>query len=499
MEAAKENCHSDMNNMEIITVNMKEEDYESNTVCPKQESLCIKEEHYEPGSVGIKEECEETMSSFVTDTRIHIINDCIKGEDLHSESVLQYDCQERCCSFQKCSVNLKLESAEDMSSRRALGDQPSSSNESGENLQDGGRSSLSSFPQISFHCRSKQTVLEENMMKTTSGSEFSIPTNLQYHSVPVEDLTNTDTVNIDNKDNQGKHLCSECGKKFSKKVYLEIHARIHTGERPFQCIECGKRFCHRSYVWLHTRTHTGEKPYCCTECGKQFSRKSRVETHMRIHTGEKPYECNECGKQFSVMSNLRRHTRIHTGEKHHSCSKCGKRFSLLGNLLNHKRTHVEKPYHCHECGKQLASRSSLRRHTSIHIGERKYCCFDCGKQFLQLVDLQAHRRTHTGEKPYHCNECDKQFSVKSNLRRHMRIHLGEKLCCCNECGKQFSTKHSLQKHLKSHLGKKMRKLTKRKLEHFGETNTKIPKSEVKRQDGEVNYTQTENAQLKEKE
>ncbi|XP_037670881.1 zinc finger protein 688 isoform X1 [Choloepus didactylus] len=55
------------------------------------------------------------------------------------------------------------------------------------------------------------------------------------------------------------------------------------GQRRHVCADCGRRFTYPSLLVSHRRMHSGERPFPCPECGMRFKRKFAVEAHQWIH------------------------------------------------------------------------------------------------------------------------------------------------------------------------------------------------------------------------
>jgi hypothetical protein len=140
--------------------------------------------------------------------------------------------------------------------------------------------------------------------------------------------------------------------------------------------------------------------YSCFQCLKTFARLGKMQMHLRIHSGEKPHSSSHCSKSFYTVIWFASRFRISFWGETLQLLPVFKVIGVIGSSIcfasTFKNSFWEKPYSCAQCYKSFAQSSALQRHLRIHSVEKPFSCSQCSKSLAHPSALQVHLRTHTG-------------------------------------------------------------------------------------------------------
>ncbi|CAL1535853.1 unnamed protein product, partial [Lymnaea stagnalis] len=110
------------------------------------------------------------------------------------------------------------------------------------------------------------------------------------------------------------------------------------------------------------------------------------------------------------------------GRKLFPCPQCRYTTDRRNNLKRHMLTmHQTSSKMLECCGILFSTKASLREHAVI-FHYHGYTCYFCGRRFCRKALLKRHLSVHNGQKDFVCNVCDYATSHKSNLERHRKVH-----------------------------------------------------------------------------
>lgn len=119
---------------------------------------------------------------------------------------------------------------------------------------------------------------------------------LTKHKLTKHSITESTTLKIRNKSDKEKYKCDTCEKLFSSPKHRDNHIYL-AHNKIYYCKTCTVPFRGREAFYIHnTRSNECSKKHLCPDCGARFSATSALKVHIRRHRGEKPFKCQYCEK-----------------------------------------------------------------------------------------------------------------------------------------------------------------------------------------------------------
>lgn len=237
--------------------------------------------------------------------------------------------------------------------------------------------------------------------------------------------------------------CDLCNKNFIRRTNYKQHMESKHPNVPLKPMD-GPTDYRINPVQLKRTISSWE----CYMCHRDFAQNDGLREHFHVKHTSVPVLCTICGKQVKTKSYLRRHMEKHNKERSHACDKCDKRFTSRRGLLSHrKKVHnVFVGGKCKYCSKEFGHRDELQEHIKSHtLEEKQYACSMCNFVTPVAARLKSHAAIHSTERTFECPVCHKKYREVS-AGNHMRTHSDERNFKCPVCDKGFRSMQALRLH-----------------------------------------------------
>ena len=155
---------------------------------------------------------------------------------------------------------------------------------------------------------------------------------------------------------------------------------------------------------------------------KHVKREEKQGSNNNEHRHKRVYRCQKCAYKTDRKNNLKRHI----ATMHEICDKvlecCGQIFANKSQLRNHVLERHRQGYVCGTCGRNFCRKALLKRHITVHSGQKDYVCGICGYATSHKSNLDRHKRRHY---PRELRVRTTKPEVdNTHMRRHHRKSLG---------------------------------------------------------------------------